>query len=209
MTAYAAATGTTTSYEKILRATLAGVDNPPTKVTALNYRDSLVRLWMLDSIPAWLPTRNTLARLGRAPKHYLADPALAARLLGVDVIGLRRNDYDDPLKLGGPLFGRLFESLVALSLRTYAQANAARVYHLRTSDGRHEVDFIVERADGKLVAIEAKLGGNVSDDDVKHLHWLREHVGSTLLDAIVVTTGSQTYRRADGIGVVPAVLLGP
>jgi hypothetical protein len=30
-----------------------------------------------------------------------------------------------------------------------------------------------------------------------------------VLDAIVVTTGTDAYRRPDGIGVVPAALLGP
>lgn len=34
-------------------------------------------------------------------------------------------------------------------------------------------------------------------------------IGDELLDAIVVTTGPEAYRRRDGIGVVPAALLGP
>lgn len=54
-----------------------------------------------------------------------------------------------------------------------------------------------------------KLAPTVTDDDVAHLHWLRGHLGSDLLDAIVVTTGRHAYRRRDGVGVVPAVLLGP
>ena len=49
----------------------------------------------------------------------------------------------------------------------------------------------------------------VNDDDVAHPHWLRGQLGSDLLDAIVVTAGHHAYRRPDGVGVVPAVLLGP
>jgi hypothetical protein len=30
-----------------------------------------------------------------------------------------------------------------------------------------------------------------------------------MLDAVVITTGTTAYRRADGIGVVPLALLGP
>jgi hypothetical protein len=71
------------------------------------------------------------------------------------------------------------------------------------------VDLIVERPDGRAIAIEVKLSGTVSDDDVKHLVWLRDRMGRDLLDAIVVTTGPAAYRRQDGIGVVPAALLGP
>jgi hypothetical protein len=48
----------------------------------------------------------------------------------------------------------------------------------------------------------------VEERDVRHLHWLHEQLGDDLLDAAVITTGTQAYRRADGIAVVPAVLLG-
>jgi hypothetical protein len=46
----------------------------------------------------------------------------------------------------------------------------------------------------------------VYDDDVRHLHWLRGRIGNEFIDAIVVNTGQHAYRRADGIGVVPASL---
>jgi hypothetical protein len=44
---------------------------------------------------------------------------------------------------------------------------------------------------------------------VSHLHWLKEQLGDRLLDAVVVNTGSDAYRRKDGIAVVPLGLLGP
>ena len=47
------------------------------------------------------------------------------------------------------------------------------------------------------------------DDDVRHLAWLRQQIGHDLLDAVVITTGAEAYRRQDGIAVVPAALLGP
>jgi predicted AAA+ superfamily ATPase len=67
----------------------------------------------------------------------------------------------------------------------------------------------VERTDHRVVAIEVKLGASVADGDVRHLAWLRDQIGDDLLDAIVITTGTEAYRRRDGIGVVPAALLGP
>jgi len=57
--------------------------------------------------------------------------------------------------------------------------------------------------------MEVKLSPVVRDDDVQHLLWLRERLGERLLDAIVVTTGREAYRRTDGVAVVPAALLGP
>ena len=44
-----------------------------------------------------------------------------------------------------------------LALRVCAQASEARVFHLRTSGGEHEVDLIVEREDGRVLAVEFKL----------------------------------------------------
>ena len=34
-------------------------------------------------------------------------------------------------------------------------------------------------------------------------------IGDEQADAVVLTTGSEAYRRADGIAVVPLALLGP
>jgi len=59
------------------------------------------------------------------------------------------------------------------------------------------------------LAMEVKLTGAVTDEDVKHLRWLQGRLGQDLLDAVIVTSGPAAYRRADGIGVVPAALLGP
>ena len=71
------------------------------------------------------------------------------------------------------------------------------------------MDLIVERDDRRVVAVEVKLSGSVGDRDVRHLLWLRDRLGDDLLDAVVVTTGPQAYRRPDGVAVVPAALLGP
>lgn len=210
LAAYAAATATTSSYNAILDAATPGATNKPAKTTTTVYRDVLSQLWLLDSVPGWLPSRSAFSRLGAAPKHHLADPALAARLLGVDVPALLDDSAPDAaVRRPGPLLGALFESLVTLSVRVYAQAAEATVHHLRTWDSRHEVDLIIQRADQRIVALEVKLSPSVSDDDVRHLTWLRGQLGDDLLDAAVITTGSEAYRRADGVAVIPLCLLEP
>jgi hypothetical protein len=209
MQAYAAATATTASYEKIRDAATSGHGEKPSRTTAQPYRDVLERLWILDPVPAWLPTRSRLRRLAAPPKHHLADPALAARLLGVDADTLLHAlPVGPPIAREGTLLGALFESLVTLSVRVYAQAAEARTAHLRTWSGDREIDLIVERG-SRILAIEVKLGHTPDEHDVRHLLWLRNQLGDDLADAIVVTTGQDAYRRADGIAVVPAALLGP
>lgn len=210
LTAYAASASTAASYETIRDAATGGHGEKPARTTTAPYVDILQRLWIIEPVPAWLPTPNRIARLASPPRHQLADPALAARLIGVGVEGLLAGRGAEP---GGPstgtLLGALFESLATLSVRVYAQAAEATVSHLRTRGGEREVDLIVEGDGLRVLGIEVKLGRTVSDADVRHLHWLRGQIGDALLDAMVLTTGGEAYRRADGVAVVPLALLGP
>lgn len=209
-TAYAAATSSRASYEVIRDAATAGIGDKPARGATDHYRDVLERLWVLDPVPAWLPSNNPIARLSTPPKHQLVDPALAARLLGVDREALLDGASTGPaIPRDGTLLGALFEALVTQSVRTYAQSAEARVHHFRTRGGEHEVDLIVERADHRVVAVEVKMTRSVDSDDLRQLRWLRQTIGPDLLDAVVVTTGPEAYRTTDGIAVVPAALLGP
>jgi predicted AAA+ superfamily ATPase len=210
LTAYAAATSSTASYNTILDAATSGDVNKPSKNTTHAYREVLEQLWLLDPVPGWVPSNNPFTRLTQRPKHHLADTALAARLLRATQKTLLSDGGapGDVLPRDGTLLGALFESLVTLSVKTYAQGAQAQVFHLRTESQR-EVDLIVEGEDRRVVALEVKLDGEVGADDVKHLHWLRTMIGDRLADAVVITTGRFAYRRPDGIAVVPASLLGP
>ncbi len=210
LTAYAAATSTTASFETIRDAASAGNADKPAKSTTIPYQDTLQRIWISDPIPAWVPSRNHLTRLTQSPKHHLADPALAVSLTGLsfdEVLGGRQPGPVIPRK--GTFLGALFESLVALNLRVFAQAAEATVHHLRTKGGEREIDFIITAPSGKIVAVEVKLAQVVKERDVRHLKWLADSLGPDLVDSVVVTTGTDAYRRADGVAVVPLALLGP
>ncbi|MCB0963696.1 MAG: ATP-binding protein, partial [Acidimicrobiales bacterium] len=184
LAAYAAASSTTASYETIRDAASAGERDKPARTTTRPYRATLEQLWMIDEVPAWTPTRNHLRRLSASPVHQLADPALAARLLDLDAEALLDGRSAGPdVPRDGTLLGALFESLVTLSVRTYAQANEARIRHLRTRGGEHEIDLIVERGDGRVLALEVKLSRTVRDDDLRHLRWLADSIGPDMLDA--------------------------
>jgi predicted AAA+ superfamily ATPase len=114
--AYAAATSTTAAYETIRDAATGGEGTKPSRGVAAPYRDVFERLWIVDPVPGWTPSRNPLARLTHPSKHHLADPALAARLLGATAETLLAGEAAErPGK--EPLAGNLFESLVTLSVR--------------------------------------------------------------------------------------------
>lgn len=207
--AYAAATSTTASYTEILDAATAGVVDKPDRFTTATYRDLLQQIWVVDPVPAWTASGSELSRLKQTPKHHLVDPAIAVRLLGLTEEALMSGEGTPIGPQQGTFLGHLFESLVTLCVRVAAQASESETRHLRTRNGDHEVDLIVVRPDGRVLAIEVKLSTKVSDRDVQHLHWLREKIGDRLIDAIVISTGPAAYRRTDGIGVVPLALLEP
>lgn len=207
--AYAAATASTTNYTKILDAATAGQAEKPSQKTTEAYREHLRRLFILDPVEAWIPAFSPLSRLTYSPKHHLVDPALAARLVGIGAKGLLTGEGHMVSPMTGTWLGALFESLAVLSVRVYAESMNARIGHLRTKSGDHEIDIIVETNDTRCVAIEVKLADTIGDNDVKHLHWLQDQIGPRLVDRVVVNTGPRAYRRPDGVAVVPLALLGP
>ncbi|MFZ2273227.1 ATP-binding protein [Corynebacterium variabile] len=202
LAAYAAASSSTASYSRILDSTTGGDGTQPAKTTTIAYREHLTQLWLLDPVPGWIPANNAIRRLQQAPKHQLADPALAARLLDLSASALLG-------PVGAHMAGPLFESLVTLGVRVLAQTEQATVSHLRVDSGAHEIDLIVQGIDGQILAIEVKLAGQVDAADVRHLHWLRDQMPDRIADLVVITTGTTAYRRPDGIAVVPLALLGP
>lgn len=214
--AFAAATATTTSLDKLRNIATAGDGSPPAKTTVLRYRDALERIFIYDPVPAWKPGGTALSRLGEGPKIHLVDPGLSAYLLGVDEDALLAGASTPlvdavPAVRDGSLFGALFESFVAQSMRTYVQAQPSGVEHayLRTHGGEREVDGVLIRRDQRVVAYEVKLSATVAEGDLGNLRWLKSRLGDQLLDAIVINTGPAAYRRPDGIGVVPAAMLVP
>lgn len=208
LTAYAAATGTTTSYSNILDAATPGEDQKPARQTVAVYREELIRLFILDSLPAWIPAMSPLKKLSQSPKHHLVDPGLAARLIGSTKSSLLRGEGRTLSAPDSTALGALFESLATQTVRILAEAVEANTFHMRTQDGLHEIDLIVEAPDRRVLALEVKLSDKVDDRDVKHLLWLSSLLGDRVIDTVVLTTGPIAYRRQDGVAVVPLGLLG-
>ena len=210
--AYAAAISTDAGYAEILDASTAGESNKPSAKTTIAYREALENMWLLDELAPWAEGESFFSGLKQSPKHYLADPAFAVYLLDLDErilsgsmnISQKAERFDEKY---GSIIGRLFESLIHLSLNTYAGVNNAKLFFLKTYKGDREVDFILRKGT-KVIACEVKFAPTVVDADGKHLKWFMEKVGGDCADAMIITTGSIAYRRNDGIAVVPAVLLG-
>lgn len=168
------------------------------KETAAAYEDLLHDLLIAEQIPAW--TSNRLKRLTKQPKRYLIDPALVAATLKLDVAGVLRD---------GSLLGRVIDSFVVAQLRPelIASSKRPRLHHLRTAQGRHEIDLIAELSEGRLIGIEVKAGGAATRDDARHLAWLREEIGERFVAGVVLHTGPRVYELGERIVAAPICTL--
>jgi uncharacterized protein len=168
------------------------------KATAAAYEGLLESLLVAEAVPAW--RSNRLKRLVHQPKRYLVDPALIAAALRVDVAGAMRD---------GGLLGRVLDTFVAAQLRAELAVSASRprLHHLRTAQGRHEVDLLGELAGGRLVGIEVKAGASASARDARHLAWLREELGERFAAGVVLHTGPRVYGLGERIVAAPICAL--
>ena len=208
--AYSGALATTTNAKTIADAAFSDNEESLANATLQSYRDLLKGIGITEEVEAWLPLGQLFANLGKTSKHFIVDPALAVRLLGISKrnLLLGRRLPQTIGKLGSTFLGQLFESLVYQSLATYADINNATISHLRLRDGKKEIDFIIQKED-LLIAIEVKTKAIVESKDVANLNWFEARIGDEYdVVKLIITTGTHSYRREDGVIVCPLALLG-
>lgn len=174
--------------------TAAGIN----RATALAYEALLADLMVVDSLPAW--TSNRLKRLTRSAKRHIVDTGLWAAIMGVGAEAVLRD---------GDLLGRLLETFVAAQLRAEAvvAANPHRLFHLRTEQGRHEVDVVAEVGAQRIVGVEVKASGAPTAGDARHLIWLRDQLGERFAAGLVLHTGTAVYPLSPRITAAPICTL--
>lgn len=201
--AYAQMVSHTANLSTIMKRAQDEADNEadvPGRRTATVYLDALKRMMLVDEVPAWDPSVRSSKRLVLSPKRHLADPSLAAALLGMSPSRMMEDLQTT---------GFLFESLVAHELRIYGEAANASCFHYREAGGRLEVDYILETLDGNWIGVEVKLGASDVDKAAETLKQLAGRVAQAPQALMVVTGTSLAYTRDDGVHVVPLGVLGP
>jgi hypothetical protein len=166
--------------------------------TARAYEQLLINLLIVELVPSW--TSNRLKRLILSPKRYLVDPALLAAILRLDINGVLRD---------GDLLGRLLDTFVAAQIRAELEITVTRprLYHLRTEQGRHEIDLLAELAGRQLVGIEVKAGAAPDREDARHLAWLRDQLGERFSAGVILHTGQRTFPLGERILAAPICTL--
>lgn len=126
--------------------------------TASRYLGYLELSFLIHRLPPYLS--NRASRLIKSPKLYISDAGLASYLAGVTSW---RVDADESMR------GALMETYVAVQLISILETQMpdARL-HFWNIQGRHEVDFVIEKRRSAL-AIEVKAATQWRDRDLSGL----------------------------------------
>ena len=171
------------------------------RATFHSYFAWLQTVFLAHAVPAW--SRKHAARVVRRPKVHLSDTGLAAGLLGVDAAALAT-----PMST---VAGPLLETFVTNELaRQLSGAPHVALHHLRDYE-RHEVDIVIERADGALAAIEVKATGSPSERHLRQLRWLRDRMDGAAPGlfriGLLLHTGQHCLPAGDRLYLAPVSTL--
>lgn len=182
---------------QILNITSAGSAVGLDRATADSYVKLLEAVFLLFRLPAWGATLT--ARSTATPKIHVLDSGVAARLLRLTPAKLAE-------RTPGALteFGHLLETFVVGELLKQASwlDDVAVSGHWRTHDD-DEVDLVVERDDGAIVAFEVKASSRVPGDELRGLRKLRAATKDAFLAGVVLYLGERSYTYEDRLHVMP------
>lgn len=188
---FAARAGTLLNFAELSRSAAI----PQT--TLKRYTSLLEAIFMIHILPAW--SGNLSKRLIKTPKLYLNDTGLLSHLAGFE----QEKVFSDAL-----LWGRMLENFVLVELlkqSSWSKFNLS-LYHYRSASGQ-EVDFIIERSDGRLLAVEVKATSKITASDFSHIKSFAEETGKKFLGGIVFYTGRESIPFAKNLFALPVELL--
>jgi uncharacterized protein len=165
--------------------------------TAENYIKLLEAVFLIYRLPAWGTTLGS--RIVKHPKVHMVDSGVMAWLLN---LAPQKIEQAAPATLAE--YGHLLETFAVgeiLKQVSWSDAPIASGY-FRTEAG-DEVDIVLERDDGQVIAFEIKAGSRVSGEDLRGLRHLRDRLGSRLQEAVVLYTGEHSYRHDGWIWILP------
>ena len=165
--------------------------------TAENYTKLLEAVFLIHRLPAWGTTLS--ARIVKHPKVHMVDSGVMAWLLNLTP---QKVAQADPSTLTE--YGHLLETFAVGEILKQVSWSDAPVTsgYFRTEAGA-EVDLVLERDDGQVIAFEIKAGTRVDGDDLRGLRFLKDRLGSRLQESIILYTGEYTYQMDGWIQIVP------
>ncbi|MEO6594187.1 MAG: ATP-binding protein [Planctomycetota bacterium] len=165
--------------------------------TTEDYLRLLEAVFLHHVLPAWGTT--LLARSAATPKLHLVDTGLASRLLRVTaekLLAARPSALQQ--------YGHLLETFTVNEIHKQAHwlDEPVDIGHWRTHDGA-EVDLVLERSDGSVLAFEVKAAPDVRAEDLRGIRALARRLGRDQVTGIVLHTGRHGWRIDAHVFAVP------
>ena len=178
-----------------IRKAAESIDLKPS--TAEEYYKLLEAVFLVQLLPAWGQTLRS--RAGAKPKLHLMDSGVAAWLMRLTP---QRLSLLEPAALTE--FGHLLETFVVGEILKQVSwlDDVVNVGHWRTHDG-DEIDIVLERSDGRVVAMEVKTGSRTTSGDLRSLRKFRDALGDRFLGGFLMNTGERSYSPEDRLHVIP------
>lgn len=163
-------------------------------VTGKEYQSILQAMFLTFTIPPWY--RNIRKRLVKSSKGYLMDTLLLCYLQGWKLNDLKKNKPE--------IYGHVVENFVAVELIKLISFSdiSAQLFHFRTSDNK-EVDFILERSDGKSVAIEVKSSDLIKGSDFEGIKVFQKLTQKDFTCGIILYNGQRIVPFGKNLFAIP------
>ena len=196
---YARSVGTQAKISSIAADISANEAVSISDMTITSYINALKKIFVLEDSSAWNPNLRSKTAIRTSDTRYFTDPSVCTAALE-----LGPNDLVNDLNT----MGFLFENMCIRDLRIYAEALDGNVYHYRDKSGL-ECDAIVHLRNGVYGLVEIKLGGDrLISEGIETLKKLYSNIDTTKMKApafkmVLIGVGEMSYRRSDGIYIVP------
>lgn len=170
-----------------------------TEETISSYILALKQIFVIEDMLAWSPNLRSKTTIRTSDTRYFIDPSIATAALGIGPNDLLKDLHT---------LGLLFETMAVRDLRVYADALNGEVYHYRDRNDL-ECDAVIHLRNGSYGLIEIKLGGDtLIEHGAKTLKKLASKIDTDQMPTpsflmVLTGTGTYSYRRDDGVLVVP------
>lgn len=169
-----------------------------------DYVGALEKLFVIEDIEAWSPAIRSATVIRAGKKRCFVDPSIAVAAMGAT---------PQSLLMDLKTFGFLYECLCLRDLKIYSQALGGNLSYYNDRYGL-EADAVLHLDDGRYALIECKLGSRDIEEGAKHLIELNKllkekikndkHSSLRLPDLLIVLTGGEiSYKRDDGVMIIP------
>jgi predicted AAA+ superfamily ATPase len=161
--------------------------------TAGKYLAVFEHMFLLRRVSPW--SANRLARVVKTPKVHFIDSGLLCSLTGLteSTVGQERERFGFALE--SYVFGEL------LKQASWAEEHY-EIFAYRDKD-QIEVDFVVERSDGRVLGVEVKAAATVGRDDLAGVRRLAALADKKFAGGVVLYDGVDTLPVGPRLWIVP------